>query len=57
MVGVNKGSSDNAKAIINGKINNPFVRPDNQGVIALILIFLLILFGIAIGILLFTKQN
>jgi hypothetical protein len=29
MVGVNKGSSDNAKAIINGKINNPFVRPDN----------------------------
>ena len=56
MIGVNKGSSEMAKAHIVGDVYNPFAQTEEPGsAIAGIVILLLILFAIAIAI--FIKNS
>lgn len=56
MIGVNKGSSEMAKAHIVGDVYNPFAQTEEPGsAIAGIVILLLILFAIAIAI--FIKSS
>ena len=56
MIGVNKGSSDTAKAKIIGEVYNPFAEADKSGAgLAFVIILLLILFSLAI--LSFLKSN
>lgn len=56
MIGVNKGSSNLAKATIIGEAYNPFAEADKSGAgLAIVLILLLVMFSIAI--LFFLKAN
>ena len=56
MIGVNKGSSEMAKATIIGEVYNPFAEADKSGAgLAFVIIVLLVMFSVAI--LFFLKAN